>query len=316
MRGYLARRLLLLVPTLLGISLLAFGLANLAPGDPAEAFLRRVLGHEPSPQEVAALREELGLDRPLLVQYVDWVGDAARGELGISYSTRRPVVEEIRRRIPFTLELAVPAGLLALAVALPLGMVSAAHRNRLADQAARLLSLAGASMPSFWLALLLILLFAVRLAVVPAAGRQGLPSVVLPVLALALGPAAVLARFTRSTLLEALGEDYIQMARAKGLRRWLVVGRHALRNSLVPVITAFALSLGHLLVGAVVIETIFVWPGLGTLALDAIRQRDYPMIQALIVYAGLAFAAINLLVDLLYPVIDPRIRLGRSEGAA
>ncbi|MDP8931123.1 MAG: ABC transporter permease [Actinomycetota bacterium] len=316
MRAYLVRRLVLLVPTLLGISLLAFGLANLAPGDPAEAFLRRALGHEPNPAEVAAVREELGLDRPLLVQYVDWVGDAARGQLGISYSTRRPVIEEIRRRVPFTLELAVPAAVVALAVAVPAGILSAVRRNRLADQVVRVLSLAGASMPSFWLALLLILFFAVKLALVPAAGRHGLTSLLLPVLALSLGPAAVLARFTRSTLLETFGEEYVRMARAKGLSTGLVVGRHALRNGLVPVITAFALSFGHLLVGAVIIETIFVWPGLGSLALDAIKQRDYPMIQAFVLYTGAAFVMLNLVVDLSYTVIDPRIRLQRREARA
>ncbi|MDQ4129464.1 MAG: ABC transporter permease [Actinomycetota bacterium] len=314
MKAYIVRRLLLLVPTLVGISLLAFGLANLAPGDPAETFLRRVLEHQPSPAEVAALRTELGLDRPLLVQYLDWLGDAARGDLGISYGSRRPVVQEIRRRLPFTLELAVPAAALALAVAIPVGVVSAVRRNRLADQVVRVLSLAGASMPSFWLALLLILFFAVRLALVPAAGRQGPSSILLPVLALALLPAAVLARFTRSALLETFGEEYVRMARAKGLSAGRVVGRHALRNGLVPVITAFALSFGHLLVGAVVIETIFVWPGLGSLALDAIKQRDYPMLQAFVLYTGTAFVALNLLVDLAYPVIDPRIRLHRRQA--
>lgn len=313
MRAYTLRRLALLVPTLIGISLLAFGLANLAPGDPAAAFLRRVLDHPPTPAEVAATRQELGLERPLAVQYVDWLGDAAVGELGISYSTRRPVTQEIGHRIPFTLELAVPAALLAIAVAIPVGMVSAMYRNRVVDQVVRIVSLAGASMPSFWLALLLILLFAVKLSLVPAAGRHGMDSGLLPVFALALGPAAVLARFTRSALLETLQEDYIRTARSKGLQEWRVVGRHALRNSLVPVITAFALSVGHLLTGAVVIETIFVWPGLGRLALDAIRERDFPMIQAFVLYAGAAFVALNLVVDLAYVVIDPRIRVSNSR---
>ena len=317
MRTYALQRLALLIPTLLGISLLAFALANLTPGDPAETYLRRVLDRQPTPAEVAETREKLGLNRPFVVQYLDWVGHAVRGELGVSYSTRRPVVEEIGRRIPFTLELAVPAALLALAIAIPVGVISAVYRNRLPDQLVRVCSLAGASVPSFWLALLLISLFAVRFSVVPVAGRQGPASALLPIFALTLTPAAVLARFARSTMLETLGEDYIRTARAKGLPGWLVVGRHALRNSLIPVVTAFGTSLGQLLVGTVVIESIFIWPGLGKLAIDAILQRDYPMIQALVLYSGVIFVVINLLIDLSYTLLDPRIRLGGTgEGAS
>lgn len=316
MRAYVLRRLLLVVPTLLGISLLAFALANLAPGDPAEEFLRRTTETPPTPSQVADVRRELGLDRPLPVQYLTWVRQAALGDLGISYSTRRPVVTELARRIPFTLELAIPAALLALAVALPVGIASALRRNRLADQALRVGSLLGASVPSFWLALLLIVLFSVKLSLLPVAGRGRLASLVLPTIALAVTPAAVLARFTRSTMLETLGEDYVRAARAKGVSWRRVVWRHGLRNSLIPLVTAFGNSLGHLLAGAVVIEAIFVWPGVGRLALDAILQRDYPMIQGFVVYAGAAFVAINLLVDLSYGVIDPRIRLGGRRAWA
>ncbi len=314
MRAYALRRLALLVPTLLGISLLAFALANLTPGDPAETYLRRVLDQQPTPAQVAEAREELGLNRPFAVQYLDWVGHAVRGDLGVSYSTRRPVAEEIGHRIPFTLELALPAALLALAIAVPVGLISAVYRNRLPDQVVRVCSLAGASVPSFWLALLLIDLFAVKFSLLPVAGRQGPTSTFLPIFALALTPAAVLARFARSAMLETLGEDYVRTARAKGLPGWLVVGRHALRNSLIPVITAFGTILGHLLVGAVVIESIFIWPGLGKLAIDAILQRDYPMIQGLVLYSGATFVALNLLIDLSYTLLDPRIRLGGPGG--
>jgi ABC-type dipeptide/oligopeptide/nickel transport system permease component len=306
--GYILRRLALLVPTLAGISLLAFVVANLAPGDAAEQFLRRTLDHQPTAAEVAAARAELGLDRPLPAQFLAWAWDAVRGDLGVSYSTRRPVLSELARRLPVTLELAVPAALLAIALAVPLATVSALYRNRLPDQVVRVLSLAGASMPAFWLALLLIVLFAVRLDLVPVAGRHGWTSIILPVIALTLAPAAVLARFTRSTLLEVLGEDYIRTARAKGLRPWHVMTRHALRNGLIPVFTAFALTFGHLLAGAVVIETIFVWPGLGSLILDAITERDYPMIQGFVLYTGAAFVLLNLAVDIAYTVIDPRVR--------
>lgn len=312
MPEYLLRRLLLVVPTLLGISLLAFAVSHLAPGDAAAEFLRRTLDRQPTPVELAETRAELGLDRPVPVQYVAWLGDAATGDLGVSYSTRRPVRDELLRRVPYTLELAVPAAMLALVVAIPLASASAVYRNRIPDQILRVLALAGASMPVFWLALLLIMLFAVQLGLVPVAGRHGWTSAILPVLALALPPAAVLTRFTRSALLEVLGEDYIRTARAKGLRRWRIVGRHALRNGFIPLLTVFALTLGNLVTGAVVVETIFVWPGVGSLALDAITERDYPMIQGFVLYAGVAFVLVNLMVDVAYTVIDPRVRLGAS----
>lgn len=310
MRAYVVRRVLLLVPTLIGVSLLAFALANLTPGDPAAELLRRTTDHPPSPQAVAETRKELGLDRPLAIQYVSWLGDALTGDLGISYGTRRPVSAEIIRRIPRTLELAVPAAMAALLVALVLGVVSAVYRNRWPDQLIRMGSVVGASMPSFWLALLLIIFFSLKLSVLPVAGREaGMRSLVLPILTLALAPTAVLSRFTRSTMLETLEEDYVRTARAKGLTGWRVVGHHALRNACIPIVTAFGTSLGHLVSGAVIIETIFLWPGVGKLGVDAILQRDYPMIQGFTLYAGVAFVALNLLVDLSYGLFDPRIRL-------
>lgn len=310
MKAYIARSVVLLIPTLLGISLLAFGLAKLAPGDPAAEFLRRTTDRPPTPPEIARARTELGLDRPVIAQYGRWVRRAASGDLGISYATRRPVTTEIQHRIPATLELAIPAALLALLIAIPLGTIAALHRNRAVDQIARVASLAGASIPSFWLALLLIILFAVKFSLVPVAGRQGIASVILPALTLAVTPAAGLARFTRSAMLETLGQEYIVTARAKGLRERLIVRHHALRNALIPVVTAFGISLGHLVAGAVIIESIFAWPGLGKLAVDAILQRDYPVIQGFVLYTGTAFVVINFIVDLSYGVIDPRVRLG------
>jgi len=308
MNYYFLGRCVLIVPTLLGISFLAFGVAALTPGDPAEEILRRTTDRPPSEAEVAQLRRELGLDRPIPVQYVVWAGRAARGNLGISFATRRPVIGEILHRIPASLQLAIPAAFLALAISIPVGIISAIHRNRLVDQMVRICSLAGASIPSFWLALLLIIFLAVKLSLVPVAGRVGASSVLLPALTLAVTPAAVLARFTRSAMLEILGEDYIRSARAKGLPERLVVGRHALRNALLPVITAFGTSLGHLISGAVVIESIFAWPGFGKLALDSILQRDYPMIQGYVLFTGVIFVALNLIIDLSYTRIDPRIR--------
>ncbi|HEX2274149.1 MAG TPA: nickel ABC transporter permease [Acidimicrobiales bacterium] len=311
--AYVVRRLLLVIPTLLGVSFLAFALANLAPGDPAEQYLRRVLDRVPTPEEITEARHDLGLDRPLVVQFARWTLDAAQGELGTSYASRRPVADEVVERARYSLELAVPAGLLALLVALPVGTICALYRSRPTDQLVRVTALAGASMPSFWLGLLLILLFAVHLSLVPVAGRGGPGSFVLPVVTLALEPAALLSRFTRSTMLETLGEDYIRTARAKGLSRRLVVERHALRNALIPVITYFGTRLGHLVTSAVIVETIFVWPGIGKLTVDAIATRDFPMLQGVVVFAGLTFAIVNLLVDLSYAAIDPRIRLATES---
>jgi peptide/nickel transport system permease protein len=251
------------------LTFFAFGVLHLAPGDPATEYLRRTTDAQPTPAAIAATRRELGLDRPLVEQYVSWLGGAVRGDLGISYGSRRPVAQELRHRVEATVELAVPAAALALLVAVPVGVLSAVYRNRLVDQVVRIVSLAGASVPGFWLALLLMLLFAVRLSLVDVAGREHLSSAVLPAVTLAL------------------------------------------RNALVPVVTTFGNALGHLVAGTVVIETIFAWPGLGKLTIDAIQQRDYPMLQGVVLFAGAAFVAINLVVDLTYGVIDPRIRLGR-----
>lgn len=310
MKQYVLRRALLLIPTLFGMTILTFGVSNLTPGDPAFAFASRLASRPATPDEVAEAREQLGLEGGLVPRYVRWVANAAQGDLGISFSTRLPVRDELLRRIGFTLRLALPAALLSLLIAIPCGIVSAVRRNRPLDQVLRVVSLAGASIPSFWLALLLVVLFAVRFSILPAAGRGGVTSYVLPVVTLTLAPTAVLARFTRSTMLESLGHDYITTARGKGLSELAVVGSHALRNALVPLLTAFGSSLGHLLAGAAVVETVFVWPGVGKLLVDAILQRDYPVIAGIVLYSGAVFALLNLVVDLLYAVLDPRIVLG------
>lgn len=315
MRQYALRRALFLVPTLIGLSLVAFLLANVAPGDPATQYVIRVTDSPPTPERVAAVREELGLDQPLPVQYATWLGDVGSGDLGVSYATRQPVTAEITRRVRPTVELAVPAALLALLVAVPVGTAAAVFRNRWPDQLLRIGAVVGASIPNFWLALLLIVLVAVPLPMFPVAGRGGMASVVLPVLVLAVGPTAVLTRFTRSSVLEVLGEDHVRAARARGLAERSVLGRHVVRNSLIAVITAFGISLGHLLTGTVIVESIFAWPGLGRWGYNAILDRDFPAIQGFVAVAGLVFVVLNLLIDLSYAAIDPRVRLGaRSEG--
>jgi peptide/nickel transport system permease protein len=242
------------------------------------------------------------------------VGRLARGDMGTSFSSRRPVRTELARGIPYTVELALPAALIALVLAASFGTLSAVNRNRPVDQAVRVAALTGASFPSFWLALLLIIVFAVHLSLVPVAGRGGFSAMVLPTLTLAVGPAAVLSRFTRAAVLETLMEDYVRTARAKGVPGYRVVFRHALRNALVPVVTAFGLMLGNLLAGAVIVESIFGWPGVGRIGLEAIRQRDYPMVQGFVLYAGLATILVNLAVDLVYSALDPRITVTTEAG--
>lgn len=311
MRSYALRRVLLIVPTLVGLSLIAFALTHIAPGDPAREYVIRVTDAPPTQESVTRTREELGLNRPLPLQYLDWLGDAVTGDFGISYSTRRPVTTEIVRRLRPTAELAVPAAVLALAVAVPLGTFSAVRRNRPSDQAVRIGAIAGASMPNFWLALLLMTFIAVPLQLFPVAGREGLASGVLPVLVLATGPTAVLTRFTRSSVLEVLQEDYVMTARARGLSEFTLLRRHVVRTSLIGVVTAFGLSIAALLSGTVIVETIFAWPGLGRLGFNAIHDRDFPLIQGFVVYSGLLFVIANLVIDLTYAVIDPRVRLGK-----
>lgn len=310
MLRYLGRRLAYFVPVWLGLTLLTFGLANLAPGDPAVEYLRRVLDSEPTPEQVAQVRHEFGLDRPFPLSYALWLGRAVQGDLGTSYRNRAPVAPQLAERLPATLELAVPAALLALGVAVPLGALAAARRGSALDHLCRVVTLLGASLPGFWLALLLITFFSVQLRLLPVAGRGGPESVVLPCLTLAAGLAAVLTRLTRAGLLEALGEDYVRTARAKGLRARAVVLRHGLPNALIAVVSALGVAFGHLLGGAAIVETIFAWPGLGKLALDSIYARDYPMLQAYVLVTGTVFLLVNLLVDVGYVYLDPRVRVG------
>lgn len=314
MAGYIVRRCLLLAPTLVGLTLLAFALGRVS-GDPVGALLRRSLEQDPSAAEVAAVRKTLGLDRPLAVQYVSWAGRAAHGDLGRSYSRGTPVAQELTRGLGNTLKIALPAAVLVLLLAVPLGVLCAAHRNRLIDQVVRVLSLLAASMPAYWAAFLLIQLLAVRLHIVPAGGSGGLKALLLPVLTLTIGPVAVLTRFTRSSMIDALGNDYIRTASAKGLAWQLVVERHALRNSLLPLATAFGSTFGRLVAGAAIVESIFAWPGLGSLALSAIREQDFPVLQGFVLFTGVLFVSVNLLIDLSYGVIDPRVRLGGAQVA-
>lgn len=315
MARYVARRLLLTVPVLLGISFVVFAMVSLAPGD----AINIMLGSETAnPANVERLRLELGLDRPWYVQYVDYMQRLLRGDLGQSFTYRRPVAEQIRERFPNTLLLTAGACVFALAVALPLGTAAAARRNGLVDFVSRMVAMLGVSLPSFYLGLLLIIWFGLELRWFPIRGignwEDGLwpflRHLVLPSVTLGSSLAAFLTRLTRSALLETLAADYIRTARAKGLAELRVLFRHGLRNALLPVVTAFGLQFGALLGGAVVVETIFSWPGMGLLAVTAIRQRDIPVIQGTVLVFAVCFVVVTLIVDLLYAWIDPRIRYG------
>jgi peptide/nickel transport system permease protein len=314
MGQYILRRLILLIPIWLGITLMAFGLGRLAPGDPARLIAERQVDGLATPAQIERVRAEYGLADALPIQYARWVGNALQGNLGESFKTGGPVLEELTRRFPATLELAVYGMLVGIALALPLGIQAAVRRGSVVDHASRLVALAGASLPSFWLAFLLIIVFSVNLRLLPVAGRSTPQHLILPAITLGFALAAPLTRLTRSSMLEVLGEDYVRTARAKGLHEGAVILRHALRNALIPVVTVAGMSFGHLLGGAVIVETVFAWPGVGKLVIDSIFDRDYPLIQGYVLFMGTIFVLINLAVDLLYLWLDPRVQLAAERG--
>jgi ABC-type dipeptide/oligopeptide/nickel transport system permease component len=301
---FLLRRLLLTLPVLAGVATLVFSLIHLVPGDPVQAML----GESASPDEVAQLRSRLGLDRPLIVQYVEFVRGAASGNLGRSLRTDQPVTEAIAERIPATAELAVAAVVVSMVIAIPLGIVAAVHAGTRTDHLATTASLVGISMPNFWVGPLLAIVFGVQLGWLPVSGRGTLANLVLPAITLGAPFAALLARTTRASVLEELRELYVLAARARGVSRSRAVLRHAFRNSLIPIVTVLGLQFGSLLTGAVITETIFAWPGVGRLLIQSITARDYPAVQGCILLIAVTYVSMNLLVDLVYGFLDPRIR--------
>ncbi len=311
--GYVSRRILSVLPVWLGLSLLAFSLSNLAPGDPAEVMLRQQTGEPPGAAEVALLRQEMGLDQPFPIRYGRWLADALRGDLGESYSTGNPVARTLIMNLPPTLELALSSLILAIILGVPLGVVGAARNGTVIDHSLRFVSLVGASIPAFVLGYLLILFLAVNLRLFPVSGSGGWMYLALPAMTLALAESAALARLTRSSMMAVLREDYVRTARAKGLRSASVLTRHALRNALNPVVTLLGLRFGRLLGGAVIVEIVFSRAGLGTVMIDAIRDRDYSMIQGFILFIGSVFVASNLIVDVVYSRLDPRVRLDSEK---
>ncbi|WPL18788.1 Glutathione transport system permease protein GsiC [Thiorhodovibrio winogradskyi] len=303
MGGALLARLSATLVVMLGVSTLVFLLLHLVPGDPVEAML----GESARPADLAALRTHLGLDRPLSVQYGDYLAGLLRLDLGQSLIDQRPVADMIAERFPATLQLTLVALSLAVIIALPLGVLAARHQGRALDSAAMGFSVLGMAIPNFWLGPMLILVFSLWLGWTPVSGREGWNSLILPALTLGTGLAALLARMVRASLLEVLGEDYIRTARAKGLNESAVLWRHALRNAALPILTLLGLQLGGLLGGAVITETVFSWPGIGSLLVDAIKARDYPVVQGCVLLISLIYVGVNTLTDLLYLWIDPRI---------
>lgn len=307
---WLARRVAGAIVVWLLISFLSFSLGALAPGDPAQLMLLRRTGDPPSEVEVQQLRHQLGLDRPFATRYVAWLTASVRGDFGQSYRTGQPVLGELRARFPATLALAIAALTLGLAIAIPLAVASAAARDTIVDHTARIAALIGVSMPSYWLGYMLMLLFAVTLGVLPVSGAGGVRHLVLPALTLGLGGAASITRMLRASLLDELGEDYIRTARAKGLSGLLALTRHALRNALNPVVTLSAMRFGRLLGEAVIVETVFAWPGVGRWMIESIYDRDYPAIQGFVLYIATVFVVLNVAVDISYRFLDPRVRVG------
>ncbi|MFO8059371.1 MAG: ABC transporter permease [Bacillota bacterium] len=304
MYQYIAKRLLWAVPVVVGVSILIFSMMHLVPGDPVDIMTAE---QKPSPEVREALRRQLGLHLPIHIQYLNWAGSALKGDLGRSIRSNRPVVQEIGYRYFNTVKLAVASIIIAGCIGIVLGVISAARKDSIIDNVTRILALIGVSMPSFWMGLLLILLFAVRLGWLPVAGSDTPQHLVLPAFTLGVGSAAILARMTRSSLLDVLQEDYVTTARAKGLHSRIVLYKHALRNAFIPVITMMGLQFGYLLGGAFVIEVVFAYNGLGAVGVRAILARDFPLVQGAILVDALTIVAVNVVVDLLYAVLDPRI---------
>ena len=304
MTRFLVRRLILTIPVLLGVATLVFSLIHLVPGDPVQMML----GESAAPEEAAQLRSRLGLDRPMLVQYGSFLRGVAAADLGQSLRTNQPVTSVIEERLPATFELALASMLVAIVVALPLGIVAAARAGTAVDHGATTLALIGISMPNFWFGPLLAIVFSVSLGWLPVSGRGSLAHIVLPAITLGAPLAATLARMTRASVLEELREPYVLAARARGLSRARAIVTHAFRNGLIPIVTVLGLQFGSVLTGAVITETIFAWPGVGRLLVQSISARDYPAVQGCILLIAVSYMSMNLLIDVLYGWLDPRIR--------
>lgn len=304
MYKYVLRRLLYLIPVILGVTFLVFTIMYFTPGDPAQI----ILGETARAEDIQKLRTEMGLDDSFIVQYLRFVKNAATGDFGRSYATKKPVFEEIFSRFPSTLRLTIAGMIVAIVMAIPIGIISATKQYSITDNVTMIFALLGVSMPNFWLGLMLILLFSVKWGLLPSGGNVGFASIILPAITLGTGVAGIITRMTRSSMLEVVRQDYIRTARAKGVKESKVINRHALKNALIPIVTIIGLQFGSLLGGAVLTETIFSWPGVGRFMVEAIKTRDTPVVLASVVFLSVAFSIVNLFVDILYGYLDPRIK--------
>lgn len=309
MRSFIIQRLGTGLIVLLGISIFSFALIHLIPGDP----IRIMLGENATAEQVQALREQLGLNEPLVTQYFHYVMGVFQGDLGTSFKTGRPVLTEIMERFPATVKLAASGMLLAIFIGITMGIIAARFKDTFLDFSAMSLATLGVSVPSFWLGILLIMLFTVKLGWLPIAGGTGLKDIILPAVTLGVLASTVISRLTRAGMVEVLSFDYIRTARAKGLGEGAVLFIHAFRNAMIPVVTIIGLQIASLLGGTVIIERVFDWPGLGSLAISAIASRDFPLVQGIILFIGMIFVMINILIDMLYSFIDPRIEVGQPK---
>jgi peptide/nickel transport system permease protein len=303
--NFLLRRLLLLIPVLWGVATLVFLLLHFIPGDPVDLML----GDSALGTDREILRDQLGLNDPLIVQYLRYFGDLLQGDWGTSLFSKKPVFEEIMERVPATMELMLGAMVVTILVAMPLGLIAAVNKGTWIDQGAMIFSLLGVSIPNFWLGPMLILLFSIHFDLLPVNERGGLEHLILPALTLGTSLASILARITRSSVVETLQAEYIRTARSKGISELRILFRHALRNALIPIVTVIGLQVGVLLSGAIITEAIFDWPGLGNLLISAINSRNYPLVQGCVLFIAGSYVMVNLVIDLLYAYLDPRIRL-------
>jgi len=308
MSKYILKRLVMMLPVMLGVTFLVFFIISLTPGDPAAM----ILGQAATEESILALREEMGLNDPLIVQYFTYVKNLVQGDMGISYASGKPVVIDIGSRFPNTFILTISAIVLSVIISIPIGVISATRQYSVFDNIGMVSALVGISMPSFWTGLLLIILFSLKLGWFPSGGMEGWSSLVLPAFTLAVASMASITRTTRSSMLEVIRQDYINTAKAKGVSRKVVVRKHALKNALIPAITVIGLEFGVLLGGAVLTETVFSWPGIGRLMVIAIQSKDMPMVLGCVLVFALSFSIVNLIIDILYSFVDPRIKANYS----
>ena len=305
MGNFLLRRLLLLIPVLWGVATLVFLLLHFIPGDPIDLML----GDSALGTDRETLRDQLGLNDPMIIQYIRYFGNLLQGDWGTSLFSKKPVFEEIMERVPATMELMFGAMVVTILVAMPLGLIAAVKKGTWIDQGSMIFSLLGVSIPNFWLGPMLILLFSIHFDLLPVNERGGLEHLILPALTLGTSLASILARITRSSVVETLQAEYIRTARSKGISELRILLRHALRNALIPIVTVIGLQIGVLLSGAIITEAIFDWPGLGNLLISAINSRNYPLVQGCVLFIAGSYVMVNLVIDLLYAYLDPRIRL-------